>query len=318
MGLDLVTLGESMVQLNASEPGPLRHVRFFERHGAGSESNVAIGAVRMGVTAGWVSRLGRDEFGTYLLNMIRGEGVDVSQVVVDEESVTGVYFVQRNYPFFGRSSVAYYRSNSAASRLSREDLNPDYLRSASALHVTGITLAIGDSARRTAFEAAKLMKAAGGLVSFDVNLRKKLWPVEEAKTQIQQFMRLSDILFLDEVEWTLISEAMGMTKALNNLHSLGPRWVVLKRSAEGLVGFADGHEYDQSAFPVEIVDKTGAGDALAAAFLAGILKGREPQEALRVAAASAAMVCMVRGDFEGMPTWQQAESWIEGDHYGLR
>jgi len=99
--LDIVTLGEPMIQLNAVTPGPLRHVEYFERHVAGAEANVAVAAVRMGLRAGLISRLGDDEFGKCVAMTLRGEGVDVSQIRVDKHGFTGVYFIQRGFPSSG-------------------------------------------------------------------------------------------------------------------------------------------------------------------------------------------------------------------------
>jgi 2-dehydro-3-deoxygluconokinase len=75
----VITLGETMVALVAEEAGPLRYASRFQRRAAGAESNVAIGLARLGVSAGWVSRLGDDEFGHYVCTAVRGEGVDVAR-----------------------------------------------------------------------------------------------------------------------------------------------------------------------------------------------------------------------------------------------
>lgn len=311
MSRRLVTLGESMVQLNATSPGPLRYAQTFERHAAGSESNVAIGAVRMGLQAGWISRVGDDEFGQYVLQTLRGEGVDVSRVVIDRGVPTGVYFIQRDFPLSGHSAVSYYRTGSATSRLRPEDLDWEYISSADALHLTGITLALSDSAQRTAFVAAQLAKAAGRILSFDTNLRLKLWSAEEARPLIEEMIGLADVLFVGERDYELLwGQPPRVPEALQALRERGPRWVVLKRGERGAVALADGALHEQPAFRVRVVDKTGAGDALAAAVLVGLLESRDLEETLRVGAAAAAAVCTMRGDFEAIPTWEQAQSWF--------
>src|SRR6516162_7717582 len=119
--MDVVTLGEMMVMLVASEAGPLRAIETFRKHVAGSEANVSIGLARLGHQPGWISRLGTDEFGTYIRNFLRGEGVDVSQVIFDPDHPTGIAFKERRE--LGARRVIYYRRGSAASYLSPADLD---------------------------------------------------------------------------------------------------------------------------------------------------------------------------------------------------
>src|ERR671928_1868265 len=113
---DVIALGETMVLLVAEQPGPLREATTFRRHIAGAESNVAIGLCRLGHSAGWISRVGDDEFGRAVVLRIRGEGVDTSRVALDPRARTGVFFRERRE--VGPIEVVYYRAGSAASRLS--------------------------------------------------------------------------------------------------------------------------------------------------------------------------------------------------------
>src|ERR671928_1892355 len=117
---DVIALGETMVLFVAEQPGPLREAVTFRRHIAGAESNVAVGLCRLGCSAGFVSRVGDDEFGRAIVFRLRGEGVDVSQVRVDAGAPTGVLFRDRRE--FGAVDVVYYRRGSAASRLEPADL----------------------------------------------------------------------------------------------------------------------------------------------------------------------------------------------------
>lgn len=112
---EVVALGEPLVQFNAVTDGPLRHVTYFEKHATGTEANVCVALVRLGVSCGLITRLGADEFGLFIYNWLRGgEGVDVSHVKFDTERPTGIYFVQRNYPIPGVSDVLYYRRGGSA------------------------------------------------------------------------------------------------------------------------------------------------------------------------------------------------------------
>src|SRR5437899_1115260 len=135
--LDVVTLGESMILLLAEQPGPMREATTFRRYIAGAESNLAIGLSRLGQTAGWFSRVGADEFGRAVVFRIRGEGVDTSHVITDPSAPTGMVIRERRE--VGPIEQVYYRSGSAASRLSPDDLDAQYLSRARFLHLTGIT-----------------------------------------------------------------------------------------------------------------------------------------------------------------------------------
>ena len=179
--LDLITLGEGMVQFGARTKGPLRQVRTYDVHAAGSELNVAIGAARLGLRVGWISRLGADDFGDLLLAAVRAEGVDTSQVVRDGADPTGIFVVQRGYPVEGHSSSIYYRAGSAGSRLSVAELDVDYLRRTAIFHTTGISLAVSAELAEAAATAGATAAASGARRSFDVNYRAKLWSPDEAR-----------------------------------------------------------------------------------------------------------------------------------------
>ena len=132
-----------------------------------------------------MSRVGDDEFGRFVVSAIRAEGVDVSQVKVDPEAPTAVYFKERRA--FGGGQVYYYRRGSAASRLSPQDIDPDYIRSAKVLLGSGITPALSPGCREALWHAVTIAKKAGRLFVFDPNLRLKLWSAEEARETLLSF-----------------------------------------------------------------------------------------------------------------------------------
>src|SRR5437588_4580082 len=132
VSLDLVTLGETMVLLLAEQPGPLREATTFRRFIGSAESNVAIGLSRLDHTAGWISRLGADDFGRAVLFRVRGEGVDTSHVVTNPGAPTGIVIRERRD--VGPVEQVYHRRGSAASRLTPDDLDPSYARPAKFLH----------------------------------------------------------------------------------------------------------------------------------------------------------------------------------------
>jgi 2-dehydro-3-deoxygluconokinase/2-dehydro-3-deoxygalactonokinase len=312
--VDIVALGEPLVQFNAVTDGPLRHVVYFEKHATGSEANVCVAAVRLGVSCGLITRLGMDEFGLFIYNWLRGEGVDVSHIKFDPERSTGIYFVQRNYPLPGVSDVVYYRKGSAASAMSPEDIDDGYVTNARLFHTSGITLAISDSARETAIRGMETARRGGVLVSFDVNYRRKLWrSPNDAINVLSSALRFVDILFLDDDEARLllgVSEPDAVFKELNSRFGIGR--VVLKLGLEGSIVNWDGKVVRVNAYRVPVKDPIGAGDAYAGVFLASILKGLSPEESARRASAAAAMVVMVRGDEENLPREEELEKFLSG------
>lgn len=313
MELDFTSIGEVMVQLNALSPGPLRYVKYFEVHVAGSESNIMIGLVKLGYKTGIVTRVGNDEFGKLVLNFLRGEGVDISRVKVDESAPTGIYFIQRHYPVPGKSTVFYYRHGSAASRLSPNDVDDDYLANSRAVVLTGITPALSDSCREAVNKAYEVAKANNVDVIFDTNIRMKLWRDESrARESLAKFLN-SNIVFTNIEDLGILFPGNSVSSAASKIISKGCNLVVVKLGEEGAVAYDSKlNTYRVEAFKVPLVeDVIGAGDAFNAAFIASLYRGMSIDQALLYANAAGALVVTVRGDVEAQPSWQELEIFIE-------
>ena len=173
---EVVTIGETMVVFDSTSAGPLRYANAFTCHTGGAETNVAVGVVRMGHSAGWISRVGKDEFGRKIINTFRGEGVDVSRVEMDPAHNTGIFF--RESVGNGEYRNTHYRKTSAFSVISPDMLDEEYIRSAKYLMISGITLAVNPAAAATARRAMEIAKEAGVKICFDPNLRLKMWSAE--------------------------------------------------------------------------------------------------------------------------------------------
>src|ERR1700730_3667206 len=146
--VEVVTIGESMVLFQPMTGGSLTYAPLFTKSIAGAESNIAIGLTRMGLKTRWISRLGTDPFGDQVLSTLAGEGVDVSAVIRDAESPTGIYF--KEFKGFGDPNAYFYRKFSAASKFTPESLNPEWFVGAKHLHITGILPALGAHTTETA------------------------------------------------------------------------------------------------------------------------------------------------------------------------
>jgi len=311
--VDVVTMGETMIQLNAFTSGPLRYVNYFEKHAAGTESNVAVGVVRMGLTAGWISRLGDDELGRFIQNSLRSEGVDVSRVIFDPEAPTGLYFVQRDYPVPGKSVIYYYRKGSAASRLSLKDLDLSYISSARIFHTTGVTLALSHTCRESVDKAFEAAAGSGAEISLDTNIRLKLWSPEEAKEILTKYIKSCNILFTDTEDSEILIGENDPSKAAEKFLKMGPKMIAVKMGDKGAyVANSDGEKALVEAHKVPVVDTVGAGDAFDAAFLSCRLRGLELKRSLEVANAAGALCVTVRGDIEAIPSLEDVEKFLGG------
>jgi 2-dehydro-3-deoxygluconokinase len=190
----VVTAGETMVLGVPARPGRLRHAPSLELKIGGAESNVAIALSRLGVSAGWVSLLGEDEPGRLVFDRVRAEGVDVSRVRRVRGLPTGLYLREQ----VGQEiRVYYYRKGSAASTMTLKALDPEYLKEAEFLHLTGITPALSEDCRAFTLWAAR---EDGTRVSFDVNYRSKLWGSGEARAFVEEILPSVDLLFVGDDE----------------------------------------------------------------------------------------------------------------------
>jgi 2-dehydro-3-deoxygluconokinase len=313
----LVTLGETMALFTADRVGPLRHATTMRVSIAGAESNVAIGVRRLGHPAAWIGRVGSDELGELVLGRLRAERVDVDAAVVDPEAPTGLMVKEHRTADLAR--VVYYRRGSAGSRLAPGDLDEARIRGARVLHLTGITPALGATAREAVHAAAETARGAGVPVSLDVNYRSALWPPERAAAELRDLARRCQLLFAGEDEAELlVGDRGGPERAAAALAALGPRQAVLKLGARGAVAVVDGTPHRQPALPVHAVDPVGAGDAFVAGYLAGVLDGAAGPDCLRIGVRCGAFAVTVAGDWEGLPTREELDLLAHGAGTVLR
>lgn len=293
-----------------TEPGPLRYVPTFRLRFGGAEANFAIGLARLGFSAGWISRLGDDELGQMVFHGLRGEGIDVSRVAFDPHAPTALYVKQQSAG--GDTSVFYYRRGSAASRMGADDVDPNYVRSARWVHVTGITPALSPSCRAAVQRVVDLARTAGVPVSIDPNLRLKLWTAEQARRTLLPLFEQCNLLLGGDEELALLLKTATPEHSADWAQRKGLDCVVKLGSRGALVATRGCREIVPPYSVPRVVDTVGAGDGFDAGFVAGQLMGRDPIESARLGNAVAAHALMVSGDFEGYPTLSQAEAFMRG------
>jgi 2-dehydro-3-deoxygluconokinase len=302
--MDVVTFGETMVLFTPVTVGPLRYASQFEKTIGGAESNVAIGLARLGHQVSWVSRLGDDEFGLYIRNFIRGEGVDTSHVVFDAKHPTAVFFKERQTA--REPTVYYYRRGSAASCLQPEDVSEELIARAKFLHVTGITPALSPSCRDTVYQAIEKAKRHRVTVVFDPNIRLKLWTADEARDVLMDIAGQCDIVLPGWEEGRILTGEDAPEQIAERLLQNGAGAVVVKLGERGAYYAAVNDRAYVDGFPVrQIVDPIGAGDGFAAGFLSGLIRGWSYRDAVRLGNRVGAYALTVVGDVEGYPFWSQ-------------
>ena len=213
--LDVITIGEAMAMFVATETGELAEVEHFMKRVAGAELNVATGLARLGLSVGWVSRVGADSFGRFVLTALAKEGIDARGVSTDGRYATG--FQLKSKVENGTDPIVeYFRKGSAASHLSPDDFNESYFASARHLHLSGVAAALSESSYALLDRAARTMKAQGKTISFDPNLRPTLW-----KSEAEMVEKLNRLAF--QADWVLpgLKEGMIMIKVDNVVDTVG-------------------------------------------------------------------------------------------------
>ncbi|MEK4406983.1 sugar kinase [Sporosarcina sp. FSL K6-6792] len=304
----ILTLGDGLITMNPADTGPLRFVTNFSRKVGGAELNFAIGCSRLGLKSKWVSRLGNDEFGRVIYNFARGEGIDVTNVELMDGYPTSLNFKEIQED--GSGKTFYYRHQSPMLTMEPKDITKDMFEGVDVIHLTGVFLSINPKNIEIVKQVLEIAKEAGIPVSFDPNLRLKMWTIEEARAAFMQIFPYVDILLtgLDEIE--LILEDSSDEALIDCAKRFQINQFVIKDGANGSRVLTDGTWYEKEAFKVNPVDTVGAGDGYDAGYIYAYLNGFSPQERLELANGVGALVTTVSGDNEGLPYLEEVLPFI--------
>ena len=298
---EIITIGETMAAFVPKGTGYLHYIKDYELRIAGAESNLAIGACKLGHSASWISSLGDDELGYFVNNSIRAEGVETRYVQFHKKRPTGV-MLKQILP--GKeTSVFYYREHSAASRMHKDMLKPEMFTGGKVLHLTGITPVLSDTCEELALQAAAMGKKEGLLLSFDPNIRRKLWKEKNYTKTLQKIVEYTNILMLGLDEAKTLYGTDEKEKIIEAFFQKeDAQYIAIKDGSRGAyVADRDGG-YAIPPYPCTLVDPIGAGDAFNAGFLCGLLEGASVREAGEIAAIAGALATESYGDIEGYPT----------------
>jgi 2-dehydro-3-deoxygluconokinase len=301
----VLAFGEAMVEFNQASPARPEYLQGF----GGDTSNFCIAAARQGVRTGFVSAVGDDQFGRLLLDLWAREGVDTTTVRVDSAAPTGVYFVSHGPD---GHAFDYLRAGSAASRYTAGDLPREALAAARVLHLSGISVAISNTACDAAFAAIDHVHASGGQVSFDTNLRLKLWPLPRARAVMSEVLRVTDICLPSWDDVTVLTGLSERDAIVDWLLARGPRVVALKLGKEGAYVATAEERRLVPGRTVAAVDATGAGDCFGGAFVARLVSGDDPFVAARYANAAAGLSTLGYGAVAPIPQREAVEKLLAG------
>ena len=295
--LDVVALGEAMLEFNQTQQDPPMYLQGF----GGDTSNAAIAAARAGARVAYLSRQGQDHWGHLLMQLWQREGVDTTGVLRDAQAPSGVYFVSHDV---SGHHFSYARAGSAASRMQPSEVQAHWaalIGQSRWLHLSGISLAISPSACDTALAAMQSARQQGTRIAFDSNLRLSLWPMDRARACISEAVRLCDLFLPSMDDMTALTGLQSPEQVLDWSHALGARQVVLKLGAEGAIVSEEGQRTHIPPQRVQPLDATGAGDCFAGNLLARLCLGDSLAQAARYANAAAALSVQGHGAVAPLP-----------------
>ena len=303
--VDILCLGEPLLEFNEQQPG--QYVRSI----GGDVSNVAVAVARQGGQAGMLTRMGQDSFADEILQLWEREGIDTSRIIRDEEAPTGIYFISH-----GPSGhiFDYRRAGSASSRLRPGDLKKEHFEGVQILHLSGISLALSDSACEASLRAIELAKENGVKISFDTNLRLKLWSLSRAKAIIQHVASLVDFVLPGLDDARQLTGQENPQSIVDEYLKMGVEVVALTLGDQGvLLATQDGLREQISGIPVKLVDATAAGDCFDGGFLTEWLRTKDLLQASRYGNVAASLSVQHFGAVASLPSREKTESGLRND-----
>jgi 2-dehydro-3-deoxygluconokinase len=321
MSHDVVTFGEVMVRLAPPNFQRLEQARSLDVEIGGAELNTAAGLVRLGRTAAWVSRVPNNPLGRLVTNRVREIGVSDRFVQFADDGRCGVYFLE-----FGAapraSSILYDRKDSSVSRAQCGMFDwPSIFAGARWFHVSGITAALSPGTAEVVDEAMHAARAAGVKVCLDLNYRSKLWSREHAAHVMELLLSQVDALIASEADaehlfgitgedFTEVAEGLVERFGVSVVAGTRREAPLVWRNRFAAVGYSNGQTHESAWYEVEIVDRLGAGDALAAGLIHGLLDG-DLKKGLDYGAALGALKHTVPGDIPWI-TKEEIEAALQG------
>mgnify|MGYP000518502429 CR=1 FL=1 len=293
---DVSSIGESMLRLSIPAGNRLENTRALDVGTAGAEGNVLNALGHLGRSCAWVSGLPDNPLGRLAANHLRKADVNLDGVIWRDAGRMGVYFVEFSTPP-RPIQVIYDRVDSVIASLTPDQIDWAFLLDTRLLHLTGITPALSASCAAIVAESIQRAKAQNVPISFDMNYRGKLWTPEEARAAVTPLLQEIDLFFCARGDAEVVFDCTGEPeKMLQQLVQLSnARTVIMSIGEQGVIAWRDGQIYREPSVPVEVVDRIGAGDGLAAGVIHGWLK-EDLVLGLRYGVTMAALALTEHGD----------------------
>ncbi|UCE00808.1 MAG: carbohydrate kinase [Chloroflexota bacterium] len=317
--MDILCLGELLIDMFPAEIGrSMTEVSAFHPKPGGAPANVAVAAARLGARSGFIGKVGEDIFGRFLESVLIHEGVDTQGMRFDTQARTTLVFIAM--PDVHSAEFVFYRNPGADMLLRPDELPVASLQLTRCLHFGSLSL-IDEPIRGATLRAIEIARAAGALISFDVNYRPALWSNQEAARQrVLETLPLVDLVKVNQTELKLLTSFEQMEQGSFELLSHGPRLCVVTLGAEGSFFQSGKHNAFIPGFAVETVDATGCGDAFVAGMLTQLVRSSHPIDelpaddlgkALRYANAVGALTALAQGVIPALPHAGQVAEFLQ-------
>ncbi len=308
MNCEVYCFGEPLAGFYATQERSLSEIGDFHMTWGGDTSNVALATKKLGHQSGYITKIGNDFIGKGLLDLWKNAGVNIKNVFVDKNFGTGMYFVSFKDD---AHEFDYKRENSAASKFEVSDIENLNLDNLKVFHLSGISQAISKNCLEASFELMKYVKIKKGLISYDLNYRKKLWNPSIARCIYWHVVNdYADIVSFNEQEAEIMGLSSDPVLAVKELLKGNSKIAVYRRGDKGAILGTKDEIFDMEAFKVDIADTVGAGDTFTAAILVGIIEKMDFKEILRFALAAGACTCRKTGSVEGQPYREEVEKLL--------
>ncbi|MEP6907324.1 MAG: 5-dehydro-2-deoxygluconokinase [Pseudoxanthomonas sp.] len=326
--LDVITIGRSCIDLYGEQVGGrLEDMMSFAKYIGGSPTNTAVGASRLGLRSGVLTRVGADHFGRFIREQLAREGVSTQGVLEDTERLTALVFLGIRDP--DTFPLIFYRENCADMALEVSDVDPAFIGSAGAVLINGTHLSRPNVFDAT-LRACEIARAAGARIVFDIDYRPVLWGLtgkdagenrfvahDAVTARLQEVLSLCDLIVGTEEEVHILGGTTDTIAALRAIREKTSALLVCKRGAQGCSAFAGPipDHLDEGVvgrgFKVEVFNVLGAGDAFMAGFLRGWLRDAPLETSCEYGNACGAIVVSRHGCSPAMPTWEELQLFLQ-------
>ena len=313
--LDVIPIGRVAIDFNPTDMNmPLSQSSNFNKYVGGSPANIAVGLSRLGAKCGFIAKVSDDQFGDYVIDYFKNDGIDVSHITRCKNGENlGLTFTEILSPT--QSSILMYRDDVADLKVDVDDVDEEYIKKAKAVVISGTALCASPS-REAALKTLFLAKKNGVVVIFDIDYRSYTW---KSKDEISIYYSIAaknaDIILGSREEFDLTESLDGICvndeESAARWFSYGAKIVIIKHGKEGSCAYiSDGSAYKVKPFPVQMLKGFGGGDGYASAFIYSLLNGKPIADALEFATASASMLVSAHSCSAAMPSAQAVSDFI--------